>query len=566
LTTVAHEEQIREESLWFGPSDRPLFGRLTTPASGLAKGGILMSPPIGRESRLARRALRALAFYLALDGYVSLRFDHFGTGDSSGSIEDDGFEREWIDGVVHGVEFLRSLEISSVSLIGMRMGATIAASSASACDLDLTSFVMWDPCESGRNYYRELRALGALRRNADVFGLGESTVMLEYPLSEQAVNQLDHFNLNEPTSRPLAQRVLIVARDDRSFSAQFLAAWGPERATWITTSEQGPLLETELPQSVQPEHTIAEIRAWLTADESASSPYSRPPRTSDVVIEKGSNQFAVRESVVEIGHRGMFAVVSEPVGDRQGPLIVLVSGINEDHVGPSRLWVELSRRWAGLGLRCVRFDFSELGESSWSPGQRDRPLFDRTQRYEIEEVVRSLSSAAPDDSVLIGLCSGAQVALEAALDLKSRSLYAINPQVGVGVLRSALRLRSSDREAVRTSTRRFEKILKSHPRVDNLIQQISRLVLLSAFSPRVKSALDANNSEMVLLLGPNDYSPFSRIPIVGSLVAHQLSSSEHIHAVIVPGLDHDFLSTLGRTRTVALLDQHVTERYVGGAR
>jgi pimeloyl-ACP methyl ester carboxylesterase len=245
----------------------------------------------------------------------------------------------------------------------------------------------------------------------------------------------------------------------------------------------------------------------------------------------------------------------------RGPLVVMVNGINEDHVGPARLWVDASRRWAGLGLRCVRFDFSELGESPWEPGQPERPVFDWTQRYDVADALRALIPDGPDEALLVGLCSGAQVALEAALDLKTRGLYAINPQIGAGVLRSADRLRNSDRETVRTSAHRFERVLKAHPWIDETVQRISRLVLLSAFSPKVRSALAKNNSEMLLVLGPNDLSPFTRIPVVGTLVGRQLVSSEHIHVEIVPGLDHDFLSTVGRARAVAVLDRYVAENF-----
>jgi hypothetical protein len=92
-----------------------------------------------------------------------------------------------------------------------------------------------------------------------------------------------------------------------------------------------------------------------------------------------------------------------------------------------------------------------------------------------------------------------------------------------------------------------------------VVQMVSRLVLLSAFSPNVRSAIAANNTEMLLVLGPNDFSPFARIPVVGSLLGQRLLSSEHIHVEVVPGLDHDFLSTLGRRRAIAILDQHVVD-------
>jgi hypothetical protein len=64
-----------------------------------------------------------------------------------------------------------------------------------------------------------------------------------------------------------------------------------------------------------------------------------------------------------------------------------------------------------------------------------------------------------------------------------------------------------------------------------------------------------------MVLGPNDLSPFRRIPVVGSLVGRQLLSSDHIRVEVVPGLDHDFLSTLGRARAIAVLDRYVVEAF-----
>ncbi|MGH9918379.1 MAG: alpha/beta hydrolase, partial [Nitrososphaerales archaeon] len=222
----------------------------------------------------------------------------------------------------------------------------------------------------------------------------------------------------------------------------------------------------------------------------------------------------------------MFGVLSEPLDRVHGPLIVLVNGINEDHVGPARLWVELSRRWAGLGLRCLRFDASELGESPRTPGLPDRPVFDETLRYDVIEVVRALNPTNPEDSVLIGLCSGAQIALEAALELRSRGLCAINPQVGTGILRSADKLRKSDRQVARSFALNFERTLKRRTWADNIVQRVLGLILLSAFSPKVRPRLVRNSSHMLLLLGPNDVSPFTRIPIIGSLLGRQLVASE----------------------------------------
>jgi len=580
MTMSERAEQFNEESLWFGASGRSLFGRLTTPVGQTSLGGVLLSPPIGRESRQARRALRGLAILLAIDGYVSLRYDHFATGDSSGSMDDNEFDRAWVEGVEQGTELLRSLGSSPISAVGMRMGATIVGTAASEYELGLSSFVMWDPCESGHTYLRELSALGALRRDVITSELGAPTKMLEYALSDEAASRMNQFSLNEPTTRPLAHRVLVVVRDDRATSKKFRSRWDAPHVDWTTTSEQGSMLETLLPSTVQPTSTIAQIRAWLTAPAPLPASFSNPRRSRDAVVMKGPNTFAVRESVVELGPRRMFGIVSEPVGDAEGPLIVMVNGVNEDHVGPARLWVELSRRWASLGLRCVRFDLSDLGESPWLPSQPDRPVFDKTRLQDIVDAVRTLVPGSPENSVLIGYCNGAQLALEVALELKTRGVCAMNPQIGTGVFLNVDRLEDSERDSIQSLAQRGDNLLKRHRRVNQAIRRISHSVLSSdtggklvtgalklssVCPPKVRAALAKNHTEILLLLSPEDLSPLRKIPVLGSVLRRRLASSEHFHVEIVAGLDHAFLSTIGRDRAVALLDRHVVETLTGVA-
>jgi pimeloyl-ACP methyl ester carboxylesterase len=513
---------------------------------------------------MARRALRSLAISLTTDGFVTLRFDHFGTGDSGGSLDDDELDRAWMEGIDQGVALLRSLGVPSVSAVGMRLGATIVGAAAAKYDLGLSSFVMWDPCETGRSYVRELAALGALHRDIVSTVLDESTEMLEYALSDKAAGQVSRLTLIEPTSHDVAERTLVVARDDRPISRKFRARWESTNVEWSTTSEQGPMLEAELPSSVQPDSTVAQIEDWLTSSASPLTPFSRGSHSREAIVIEGSNSLPVRESVVELGFRKMFAIVTEPVGEVRGPLMVMVNGVNEDHIGPARLWVELSRRWASWGLRCVRFDLSELGESPWLPTEPERPVWDRSRPQDIGDAVRALSDTNPADSVLVGYCSGAPLAIVVAQRLKSRGVCAINPQVGAGVFRNVGRVRKSESEPVQTFVRRIENLLIRHRWVDQAIHQITRLVLSSAYPPRISQSLVENHSEMLLVLSPEDLSPLRRNPIVGWILRRRLIPSEHVHIEIVPGLDHAILSTIGRGRAVDILDRHVIDTFLGG--
>ena len=564
VTTPAPSEHIREESLWFGTPNRPLFGRLTTPLGETTVGAVLLSPPIGRESRLARRALRTLAIYLATDGYVSLRYDHFGTGDSSGSMDDLEFDQAWTEGVDQGVGLLRSLGISTVSAVGMRMGAAIVGKAASTFDLNLASFAMWDPCESGHTYVRELVALGAL--GPEVLEAGsEPTKMLEYALSDDAETRMQHFSLVESPTSQMAERVLVIARDDRPVSSRFRSRWGSGDVEWITTSEQGALLEPQLPLSVQPAGTIAKLRTWLTAFPAPAVSLGIQTPSSEAVVSREENRYPVQERVLGLGTRQMFGIVSEPVGETDGPLIVMVNGVNEDHVGPARLWVELSRRWAGLGLRCARFDLSELGESPWLPGQPDRPVFDTTRRQDIVDAVRSLDPENPSNAVLFGYCSGAQLALEVATELMTRGVCVINPEVGAGNVPNIDRLKLSGRESTRSIVHRAEQYLNRHRRADKMIRGVLRFLLASTYPPKMPRELVAAKSDVLLLLSPDDLSPLREVPVLGALSRRRLASTKNLRIRVVSGLDHSMLSTLGRRQVVAILDQFVVERYAHAA-
>lgn len=573
MSAVAHDQLFLESSLWFGSEDRPLLGRLTTPIGDKTHGGVLLSPPIGRESRQARRALRSLAIYLALDGYVSLRYDHFGTGDSSGSMDDE-FDRAWLEDVDQGIAFVRSLGVASVSAVGIRMGATIVGAAASEFELGLSSFVMWDPCESGRSYLRELTALGALRHDVNTNALGTPTKMLEYSLSEEASERLNRF-AREPASGPVAERTLIIVRDDRAVSSKFRDRWNVDGVEWATNSEQGPMLEAQLPETVPPTSTIAQIRTFVTASPPLPTSFSQHAGALEAIVPTGVNTIPVKESLVELGTDRMFGVVTQPMSGALGPLLVMVNGVGEDHVGPARLWVELSRRWAGQGLRCLRFDLRELGESPWLPGQPDRPILDKTRAQDIGDAVRAIQSDA-SDSVLIGFCNGAQLALEVALELRNRGVSAINPQLGTGVFLNVDRLDESDQESTRSFAQRVEKRLERYQWIDKILRPLSNRVLSSKLGgnlvfgalrltspcpPRIRSKLVKNGTETLLLLSSEDLSPLRNVPVLGSVLRRRLTSSEHFRIEIVPGLDHAFLSVVGRERAIAILDQHVVQMY-----
>ena len=97
-----------------------------------------------------------------------------------------------------------------------------------------------------------------------------------------------------------------------------------------------------------------------------------------------------------------------------------------DHTGPGRLWVELARQWAGVGLRVARADLSGLGDSPPRAGSGTDIARPRSATQDIDEIARALCPDDTSEVILMGLCSGAHLAVEAALTSSVGGVVALN--------------------------------------------------------------------------------------------------------------------------------------------
>jgi pimeloyl-ACP methyl ester carboxylesterase len=147
------------KACFFGPPTGRLFGVFDEPANGGAGDlGAVLCYPHGADYEPAFRSFRILGTRLARAGFHVLRFDYFGTGDSSGDIDDASIPH-WIADIVAAVDELRrTREVREVSLVGLRLGATLAALAAAECDR-VDRLVLWEPVIDGREYIATQRAL-----------------------------------------------------------------------------------------------------------------------------------------------------------------------------------------------------------------------------------------------------------------------------------------------------------------------------------------------------------------------------------------------------------------------
>jgi pimeloyl-ACP methyl ester carboxylesterase len=148
------------KAIHFGPDDHRLFGTLHAPQRIRARSAsVLLCNPFGEEALRAHRIYRVLATQLERSGYAVMRFDYGGTGDSMGDGADVTVESSVADVALAAEELRASSGAGKLVVIGLRLGATLAALATSRAGLRLRHLVMWDPIVDGSAYLSELAVM-----------------------------------------------------------------------------------------------------------------------------------------------------------------------------------------------------------------------------------------------------------------------------------------------------------------------------------------------------------------------------------------------------------------------
>lgn len=170
---------------FFGNIDAPLYGVYLPPKATPRNAGVVLCYPFGQEYMRAHRAYRQLALLLTKKGYHVLRFDYRGTGDSSGAME-SVVAQDWVDDVGLAIHELREIaSVSSISVIGLRLGALIAGAACAVRD-DVDRLILWDPILDGAEYERELLDAIATEKPSEWGGPGSGNL--------ETVDGTIHFN------------------------------------------------------------------------------------------------------------------------------------------------------------------------------------------------------------------------------------------------------------------------------------------------------------------------------------------------------------------------------------
>ena len=413
---------------WFGPPGRPMCGWWSARSGGAMRSAVVILPPIGYEYWSAHRTLRTLAEQLAARGHGAFRVDFDGNGDSAGERWDPGRVAAWRKTIALAVADVRALGAEHVTIMGLRIGASLALVEGGACGAD--AVVAWVPVTSGKKFMRELRMLGLqIQPSAERPEPGDAIVYAGVVFTGETATDLGAIDLDKLADQP-APRVLVVARPDRPCDklAARLTELGAD-----TTLETLVGAETALDipaEGAEVPHAILErIVAWI-GDAPGGAP-AAAPRAVDVARPKAEIDWhggKLTEEVVALGPLRLTGMLGAPIGAHQPTTIVFLNSGAEPHTGPGRCWVEYTRALNLRGYRTVRVDFSGWGESPDHGHAPGRP-YDPHCVDEAIAVTEALHALGHERVVMSGLCAGAWVAMRAALTGKIDAVLAINPQL-----------------------------------------------------------------------------------------------------------------------------------------
>lgn len=430
------------QPIYFPSGGQQLFGWLHHPAGANASGwGVVVCKPFGYEALCAHRSVRAFADAAAALGMPVLRFDYVGTGDSVDIDPTAGQVELWTRDIASAVGELRRLTgVTRVCLLGFRLGALLAVLASRQCPVDALALVA--PVLSGKKYLREIRTLqlaadaaaqaatssGQARSETAAAGAGNMEVS-GYALSAASVASLSQADATGALA-PTVADLLVIDRGDLPVARAWSQALrdGGARAEYHALPGFVEMMMTAPQFAVLSEEMLRATRAWLqrVRDQTLSQApvvagsAAAAPMPAELVLQGESDdpEDSITERAVFLGaDQAVFGIVAAPCRDENRRRAVILLNVGADyHMGASRMYVSLARRWARRGYYVLRLDIAGLGDSPTRPGRVDNEVFPPEALADIRATIDFMLSRYEIREVnLVGVCSGAYHALRAAV-------------------------------------------------------------------------------------------------------------------------------------------------------
>lgn len=396
---------------------------------GGGKRGAVICGPLSDEALNAYRPLVFLAEQLAGADIPALRLTYYGTGDSAGDDDETDRFGQWLRSITAGVAWLRAhCGVASVTLIGYRIGASLASCAAGGIDA-VDSLVLLSPI-SGRQLTHELTLAARISQRVwqtthkvdDGTWFESHGLRIDHP-TRDALNALDIRKL-KTCSAPHALLIEASNRPGAAALANTLEATGSK--TTFEVCEDLAHMQRDSHAAKIPRATFDRIVRWT--ESLPGAPCVPHIDTLDTDTSVGIGQ--ARETPIRFGpDESLFGILSRPSRPSpDAPALLLVNTSANPRWGNARIAVDLARSLAADGVISLRMDAPGMGDSAPQTGEVGRPYAEATTAGTLHAVAE-LERRTQQPVVLLGVCSGAYHALQAAYrDDRVAGLILVNLQ------------------------------------------------------------------------------------------------------------------------------------------
>ncbi len=374
----------------------------------------------------------------------TLRFDWHGSGESAGEDSDPARVLAWLESLRGAIQRLRDeTGVSEIVLVGLRMGATLAALIAEERD-DIQGLALLAPVVSGKAYVREMRALAAFGLAGIKNGLdkgqqpesaqAESSGDIEaagFVLSARTADDLRGLDLLQAPRRRPAGRVLLMHRPDapsdprlaarlEELGAEVAESDIPDYGEWVCDSEW----------STAPRIAFDRLVAWLK-----EGARERPLQLAMPVPARVLLSGAVEELIALSGRAGLVATACTPTAipaasgtESDRPALLFLNTGWYARMGANRIAVTLARRYAAQGFASMRLDLAGVGDSDVAQ-EAGSLVYNLKSCADVTAAIDWLEARGHKRVVVFGMCSGAYLGFQAAQrDKRIVGQVLVNPQ------------------------------------------------------------------------------------------------------------------------------------------
>jgi alpha-beta hydrolase superfamily lysophospholipase len=410
---------------------------------------VVICPPVGHEFVNSYRSLRHLADRFAQAGVAAFRIEYQGIGDSSGADTQPHRLQSWLDSIAAACQFIQeNCKVKSISLLGLRMGATLAAMLGE--HLDLHALICWAPVPNGRRYVREMFAL---QQTGEVAGLTSDDSIIEgggFVLTEDAIQEISAVSLTDVVPKR-AKHVFLFIREGITIPSMLIDYWSANHPSFRSASLPGyddmlalphhtkvpfDAIETILDSFLKTIYMFAEDEELETQPLKAHQQCQLSFQVYASLPDNGislDQTYSAQETLCLFSDVPLFAIMSQPLpqsGDDR-PTVLLLNAGSVHHIGPNRNYIFLTRELLALGFNVMRLDLFGLGDSTPCGCDQENNPYMPQALDNIHMAIQFLQERfGVREVILMGLCSGAYASFQAALHLDEvpiREIVLINP-------------------------------------------------------------------------------------------------------------------------------------------